>query len=66
MKPGMTFQELAKLGAEALATQPPVTLEETRAQSLWVRGDFPTQEEALKFVRTLTNEEYINYVKGTK
>jgi hypothetical protein len=66
MKPDITFQERAKLGAEALAKQPPVTLEEMRAQSLRVRGDFPTQEEALKFVRTLTNEEYINYVKGIK
>ncbi len=62
MKRGMTFQELAKLGAEALAKQEPVSFEEMRAQALRVRGDFKTEEEALKFVRSLTNEEYENYM----
>ena len=62
----MTFQEFAKLDAEALAKQGSVILEEARAQSLWLRGDFKTQEEALKFVRTLSDDEYINYVKGLR
>ncbi len=66
MKRGMTFQELAKLGAEALAKQPPVTLDEMRAQVLRVRGDFKTQEEVLEFVRSLTNEEYENYMGSKK
>ena len=66
MKPGMTFQERARLGFEALAKQGPVTLEEARAQTLWIRGDFKNKEEALKFVKTLSNEEYINYIRGTK
>ena len=66
MKPCMTFQELAKLGAEVLAKQLPVTIEEARAQFLRIRGDFKTQEEALKFVESPSNEEYINYINGTK
>ena len=66
MKPGMTFYERAILGAEVLAKQRPVTIEEMRAQFLRVRGDFKTQEEALKFLESLSNEEYINYIKGTK
>ena len=36
MKKGMTFQELAKLGMEALAKQPLVTLNQARAQFLRV------------------------------
>ncbi len=62
MKRGMTFQERAKLAMEALAKQEPVSFDEMRAQVLRVRGDFKTQEEALKFVRSLTNEEYENYM----
>lgn len=63
--PLVNFRERAALGFDNLAKQPPVTLEEARAQVLWLRGDFPNKEEALKFVRTLTNKEYVNYIKGT-
>jgi hypothetical protein len=57
---------MALMGMEILAKQPPVSLEEMRAQALRVRGDFRTTEEALAFVRTLTNDEYVNYMQGTK
>jgi hypothetical protein len=66
MKEGMTFKERAKLAMEALAKQGPITLEEAKAQALWIRGDFPNKEEALKFVRSLTQEEYLNYINGSR
>ena len=37
MRPNMSFQERAKLGMELLAKQPPVTLEQARAQVLWLK-----------------------------
>ena len=60
------FQERAIKGMKQLAKQGPVTLEEARAQALWIRKDFPNKEEALKFVRSLTEEEYISYINGSK
>ena len=33
----MTFQELTKLSMEQLSKQPPVTLDEMRAQAQWVK-----------------------------
>jgi hypothetical protein len=60
------FQERAIQGMKLLAKQGPVTLEQAKAQFLWVRDDFKTYEEALKFVRSLTQEEYINYIHSSK
>jgi hypothetical protein len=64
MIPYLTFELRAKICMDMLSKQEPVTLEYARAQTLKIRGDFATIEEALKFVNTLTNDEYINYVQG--
>ena len=37
MKTVKSFQERAMLAMEELSKQPPVTLEEARAQALWIR-----------------------------
>jgi hypothetical protein len=66
MKHNMTLDEMAKLGMERLAKQKPTTIEEARAQALWIRKDFPNKEEALKFVRSLSEEEFIKYLHGSK
>jgi len=64
MKPNMTFEDLAKAQREALTKQGPTTTNEMRAQFLRLRGDFPNEEEALKFINTLSNEEYEKYLNG--
>lgn len=51
MKDGMTFQELAKLQAEQLAKQKPVTLEEARAQAKRLH------EGAIKDIHKMTLDE---------
>jgi hypothetical protein len=56
MKDKMTFQELAKLGAEQLAKQPPVTFEEMKEQILRVivrgtskhKGQKETKDQHIK------------------
>jgi len=64
MHQNMTFQELAKQQQERQLKRRPHTLNQMRAQALRVRGDFSTNEEALKFVNTLSDEEYMDYING--
>jgi hypothetical protein len=66
MNLNMTFEERAKIGLEMLANRHPHTLNEMKAQALWVRGDFLTKEEALKFVNALSDEEYMDYITVNK
>ena len=54
----ITFKEMAKLGAEVLAKQPPVTLEEAREQCLRIKirsnsvhkGQKETKDEQIKYL----------------
>lgn len=48
MKPKITFQEMARLGIELLKKQPPVTLDEAKAQSEWLRKSSTTPKNKRK------------------
>jgi hypothetical protein len=71
VKSGMSFQERARLGMEQISKQEPVTLEEIRAQVLWVKnreffiskfsniGSFDyAKENAIEFLKNINGEKY--------
>ena len=64
MIPIRGFQDNAIKGAKLIAKQLPVTLNEARAQFLWINKEFPSKEEALKFVNSLSDEEYAAHVNN--
>ena len=54
MKKILSFEERAKLAMEALAKQPPVTIEEVRAQVKWLKEKSTSKN---KKVRPSDNSE---------
>ena len=64
MKPGITFQELARLQAEQLAKQPPVTFEEMKAQAERVNADcLQSAKERIANAKTDPNTKIDELVK---
>lgn len=62
----ISFQELAKLQAEVLAKQEPVTLEEARAQCIWLNKNI-SKEEALEIANRFKgrpDSEYRDWWNG--
>jgi hypothetical protein len=48
MKYNVSFQERAKLGMELLSKQPSTTLQEARAQALWLKKISTSKERKLR------------------